>query len=103
MAKPANRIEAQCVAAGLRMTGQRRVIARVLSASEDHPDVEELYRRVSAIEGDAHPFDATFLDLCGDRIIDERTIGRQCNRQTGIGRITRNFIDIGPKKRLTAG
>ena len=50
MAKPANRIEAQCVAAGLRMTGQRRVIARVLSASEDHPDVEELYRRVSAID-----------------------------------------------------
>ncbi|MCB1476455.1 MAG: transcriptional repressor [Rhodobiaceae bacterium] len=50
MAKPANRIEAQCVAAGLRMTGQRRVIAQVLSASEDHPDVEELYRRVSAID-----------------------------------------------------
>ena len=50
MAKPANRIEAQCVEAGLRMTGQRRVIARVLSDSEDHPDVEELYRRVSAID-----------------------------------------------------
>ena len=52
MAKPANSIEAQCVAAGLRMTGQRRVIARVLADSEDHPDVEELYRRASAI--DAH-------------------------------------------------
>jgi Fur family ferric uptake transcriptional regulator len=38
-------IEAQCVAAGMRMTEQRRVIARVLSASADHPDVEELYRR----------------------------------------------------------
>ncbi|MGE0230243.1 MAG: Fur family transcriptional regulator [Flavobacteriaceae bacterium] len=50
MAAPANTIEAQCVAAGLRMTGQRRVIARVLSDSEDHPDVEELYRRVSAID-----------------------------------------------------
>src|ERR1700675_599930 len=38
-------IEAQCAAKGMRMTEQRRVIARVLSASEDHPDVEELYRR----------------------------------------------------------
>lgn len=32
------------------MTGQRRVIARVLSESEDHPDVELLYRRASAID-----------------------------------------------------
>ena len=32
------------------MTGQRRVIARVLSESDDHPDVEELYRRASAID-----------------------------------------------------
>ncbi len=33
---------------GLRMTGQRRVIAEVLGASSDHPDVEELYNRASA-------------------------------------------------------
>jgi len=32
------------------MTGQRRVIARVLSEAEDHPDVEEVYRRASAID-----------------------------------------------------
>jgi Fur family ferric uptake transcriptional regulator len=43
-------IEAQCVAKGMRMTEQRRVIARVLAAAEDHPDVEELYRRASAID-----------------------------------------------------
>ena len=43
-------IEEQCVAKGMRMTEQRRVIARVLEAATDHPDVEELYRRASAID-----------------------------------------------------
>jgi Fur family ferric uptake transcriptional regulator len=40
----------RCEAKGLRMTGQRRVIARVLEDSDDHPDVEELYRRASDID-----------------------------------------------------
>ena len=43
-------IVAQCAAKGMRMTEQRRVIARVLATSGDHPDVEELYRRCSAID-----------------------------------------------------
>ena len=43
-----DRIEQLCIERGMRMTEQRRVIARVLSMSEDHPDVEELYRRASA-------------------------------------------------------
>jgi len=43
-------LESQCVAKGMRMTEQRRVIARVLSNSADHPDVEELYRRCSVID-----------------------------------------------------
>ena len=38
-------IESRCAATGMRMTEQRRVIARILEESEDHPDVEELYRR----------------------------------------------------------
>ncbi|HAH10354.1 MAG TPA: transcriptional repressor [Alphaproteobacteria bacterium] len=45
-----DRIEKLCIAKGLRMTGQRRVIARVLSTSADHPDAEELYRRASAVD-----------------------------------------------------
>ncbi|MAG96024.1 MAG: transcriptional repressor, partial [Rhodospirillaceae bacterium] len=45
-----SRLERQCVAKGLKMTGQRRLIARVLSDSHDHPDVEELYRRASKID-----------------------------------------------------
>ncbi len=45
-----SRIERICVEHGLKMTGQRRVIARVLSDAEDHPDVEELYRRASALD-----------------------------------------------------
>ncbi len=43
-------IISRCEAKGLRMTGQRRVIARVLQESEDHPDVEELYSRASAVD-----------------------------------------------------
>ena len=38
-------LEEICVERGMRMTEQRRVIARVLESSADHPDVEELYRR----------------------------------------------------------
>jgi Fur family ferric uptake transcriptional regulator len=43
-------IEEACIARGMRMTGQRRTIARVLGNSQDHPDVEELYRRASKID-----------------------------------------------------
>lgn len=43
-------IEELCQARGLRITEQRRVIARVLSQAQDHPDVEELHRRASAID-----------------------------------------------------
>ena len=39
------RIERLCAEKRLRMTGQRRIIARVLSTAKDHPDVEEVYRR----------------------------------------------------------
>ena len=43
-------IEEICIDKGMRMTEQRRVIARVLSESIDHPDVEDVYRRVSRID-----------------------------------------------------
>lgn len=45
-----NWIEKKCAEHNLRMTEQRRVIAQVLSASDDHPDAEELYARASAID-----------------------------------------------------
>jgi len=41
-------IEDLCEQRGMRMTDQRRIIARVLSSSDDHPDVEEVYRRAAA-------------------------------------------------------
>jgi len=41
------RIEHLCLEKGMKMTGQRRVIARVLSEAEGHPDVEELHRRAA--------------------------------------------------------
>ncbi len=43
-------IIARCEAKGLRMTEQRRTVARVISAAVDHPDVEELYARAAAID-----------------------------------------------------
>lgn len=44
----ASTILERCEAQGLRMTGQRRTIALVLEAADDHPDVEELFKRASA-------------------------------------------------------
>tara|TARA_Y100000815_G_scaffold149353_1_gene135071 strand:- start:13907 stop:14356 length:450 start_codon:yes stop_codon:yes gene_type:complete len=43
-------LEELCAERGMRMTGQRRVIAGVLQDAADHPDVEELYRRASAVD-----------------------------------------------------
>ncbi len=43
-------IEQKCIEKGLRMTDQRRVIARVLSEAADHPDAEELHRRAAAVD-----------------------------------------------------
>ncbi len=45
-----DRIEKICVEKGMRMTDQRRVVARVLSLAHDHPDVEELYRRAHEVD-----------------------------------------------------
>ncbi|MEL7486776.1 MAG: Fur family transcriptional regulator [Pseudomonadota bacterium] len=45
-----DRLEKLCVEKGMRMTDQRRVIARVLSLAEDHPDVEEIHRRATDID-----------------------------------------------------
>jgi len=45
-----NRLVDICIDKGMRMTEQRRVIAEVLSIAEDHPDVEEVYRRASKID-----------------------------------------------------
>jgi Fur family ferric uptake transcriptional regulator len=45
-----DRNEKLCLEKNMRMTDQRRVIARVLSAASDHPDVEELHRRAHAVD-----------------------------------------------------
>ena len=43
-------IEQKCIAKGVKLTDQRRIIAQVMSESTDHPDVDELYNRVSKID-----------------------------------------------------
>jgi len=45
-----SRIEQICVEKGMKMTEQRRIIARVLSDASDHPDVEEVYKRASVLD-----------------------------------------------------
>lgn len=45
-----DRLEKLCAEKGLRMTEQRRIIARVLSSAEDHPDAEELHRRANELD-----------------------------------------------------
>lgn len=45
-----SRIEELCIKKGLRMTEQRRVIARVLSDADDHPDVEQVHRRAAEVD-----------------------------------------------------
>ena len=45
-----SRIERLCIDRGMKMTGQRRTIAQVLSESEDHPNVDEVYHRASRID-----------------------------------------------------
>ena len=43
-------IEQKCIAKGVKLTDQRKIIARVMSKANDHPDVDELYTRVSKID-----------------------------------------------------
>ena len=43
-------IEQKCIAKGVKLTKQRKIIAKVMSESQDHPDVDDLYRRASAID-----------------------------------------------------
>jgi Fur family ferric uptake transcriptional regulator len=49
-AGPPSSLEARCIDKGMKMTEQRRVIARVLSSAVDHPDVEEVHRRSVAVD-----------------------------------------------------
>ena len=65
-----SRLERLCMDKGLKMTEQRRVIARVLSEAEDHPDVEQVYRR--AIEIDPHISIATVYRTV--RLFEEASI-----------------------------
>lgn len=48
--KSQSRLERLCADKGMRMTAQRRVIARILSDADDHPDVDEVYRRAARID-----------------------------------------------------
>ena len=43
-------IEDKCVKIGVRLTDQRRLVAKVMSESQDHPDVDELHKRVNKLD-----------------------------------------------------
>ena len=87
-------IERLCVEHGLKMTGQRRVIARVLSEAGDHPDVEELYRR--AVQIDARISIATVYRTV--RLFEEKGILHR--RDFGSGRARYEPTDHGQHHHL---
>ena len=43
-------IEQKCISKGVKLTDQRKIIAKIMGDSQDHPDVDELYKRASAID-----------------------------------------------------
>ena len=43
-------IEQKCIAKGVKLTDQRKIISKIMSDSQDHPDVDELYKRASKID-----------------------------------------------------
>ena len=45
-----NAIENQCIKKGVRLTDQRKLVAKVMSESDDHPDVDELHKRVNKVD-----------------------------------------------------
>jgi Fur family ferric uptake transcriptional regulator len=89
-----SRIERLCIERGLKMTGQRRVVARVLSEASDHPDVEELYRRASAL--DQHISIATVYRTV--RLFEEQGILER--RDFGGGRARYEPTEDGPHYHL---
>jgi Fur family transcriptional regulator, ferric uptake regulator len=76
------RIEELCVAQGLRMTEQRRTIARVLDETADHPDVEEVYRRANRAD-DKISLSTVYRTL---RLFSERGILERHDFGAGRGR-----------------
>jgi Fur family ferric uptake transcriptional regulator len=89
-----SRIERLCIRRGLKMTGQRRVVAKVLSEAGDHPDVEELYRRASAL--DQHISIATVYRTV--RLFEEQGILER--RDFGGGRARYEPSEDGPHYHL---
>lgn len=77
-----DRLEKICMEKGMRMTEQRRVIARVLSDAEDHPDVEEIHRR--AVEIDANISIATVYRTM--RLFEESGVVERHDFQDGRAR-----------------
>jgi Fur family ferric uptake transcriptional regulator len=72
-----SRIEQLCIDRGMKMTEQRRVIARVLSEATDHPDVEQVYQRAAEIDPriSLATVYRTLRLLDGENIIDRLDFG----------------------------
>ena len=87
-------IERLCIERGLRMTGQRRTIARVLTEASDHPDVEELYRRAALV--DPHISIATVYRTV--RLFEDKGILQR--RDFGSGRARYEPTEHGPHYHL---
>jgi len=84
-----DRLEKLCAQKGMRMTEQRRVIARVLSLASDHPDVEEIHRR--AVEIDANISIATVYRTM--RLFEEAGVVDRHDFQDGRARYEESSDD----------
>ena len=78
--KDLNHIERKCAEQGLRMTGQRRIIARVLADAHDHPDVDLVYQRASAQ-------DQTDMVKVAEARRTERRMAERLHRSEEAGRL----------------
>ena len=78
-------IEQKCISKGVKLTDQRKIIAKVMSESNDHPDVDELYTRVSKI--DYYCF--SFGDFKGSATIEYVDVPQLCKKY----KIKKNLIN----------
>ena len=72
-----DRLEKLCADKGLRMTEPRRIIARVLSSSEDHPDAEELHRRANSMDA------SISLATVAPSLVTTNALGTSPHRSSG--------------------
>ena len=89
-------IEKKCIDKGVKLTEQRKIIAKVMSESTDHPDVDELYNRVSKIEPKISIATVyrTVKLLSESGIVAKHDFKGGKARYEELSKVTRHLIDV---------